>query len=82
MVVQRAHPRTVRPPIERAPRASLPGKEHGAGSGQFQAHIASPEIALLQIKDIAKLRPVTSGQRSFKLIESLALPAAGFNNIG
>lgn len=34
------------------------------------------EIALLQIKDVAELGPETSGQRSFKLKEILALPAA------
>ena len=34
------------------------------------------EVALLRIKDVAELGPEASGQRSFKLKEILALPAA------
>lgn len=42
----------------------------------FKLGLRVQEIALLQIKDVAELNPETSGQRSFKLKEILALPAA------
>lgn len=42
----------------------------------FKLGLRVQEIALLQIKDVAELGPATSGQRSFKLKEILALPAA------
>lgn len=42
----------------------------------FKLGLRVQEIALLQIKDVAELGPETSGQRSFKLKEILALPAA------
>ncbi|RCW72387.1 phage integrase family protein [Marinobacter nauticus] len=42
----------------------------------FKLGLRVQEIALLQIKDVAELGPDTSGQRSFKLKEILALPAA------
>jgi len=42
----------------------------------FKLGLRVQEIALLQIKDVAELGPESSGQRSFKLKEILALPAA------
>jgi len=42
----------------------------------FKLGLRVQEIALLQIKDVAELGPETSGERSFKLKEILALPAA------
>jgi hypothetical protein len=42
----------------------------------FKLGLRVQEIALLQIKDVAELGPEGSGQRSFKLKEILALPAA------
>lgn len=42
----------------------------------FKLGLRVQEIALLQIKDLAELGPENSGQRSFKLKENLALPAA------
>ncbi|WP_417545459.1 hypothetical protein [Marinobacter sp.] len=42
----------------------------------FKLGLRVQEIALLQIKDVAELGPETAGQRSFKLKEILALPAA------
>lgn len=42
----------------------------------FKLGLRVQEIALLQIKDVAELGPVTSAQRSFKLKDILALPAA------
>lgn len=42
----------------------------------FKLGLRVQEIALLQIKDVAELGPEVSGQRSFKLREILALPAA------
>jgi integrase len=42
----------------------------------FKLGLRVQEIALLQIKDVAELGPESSGQRSFKLKELLALPAA------
>ncbi|AOY87713.1 integrase [Marinobacter salinus] len=42
----------------------------------FKLGLRVQEIALLQIKDVAELGPETSGQRSFKQKEILALPAA------
>ncbi|KMQ74393.1 hypothetical protein [Marinobacter subterrani] len=44
----------------------------------FKLGLRVQEIALLQIKDVAELGPGSSGsgQRSFKLKEILALPAA------
>ncbi|WP_241956268.1 hypothetical protein [Marinobacter flavimaris] len=42
----------------------------------FKLGLRVQEITLLQIKDVAELGPVTSGQRLFKLKEILALPAA------
>ena len=42
----------------------------------FKLGLRVQEIALLQIKDVAELSPENSGQRSFKLKEILALPAA------
>ncbi|MEQ5815183.1 site-specific integrase [Marinobacter sp. NFXS11] len=42
----------------------------------FKLGLRVQEIALLQIKDVAELGPERSGQRSFKLKEILALPAA------
>lgn len=42
----------------------------------FKLGLRVQEIALLQIKDVAELGPEISGERSFKLKEILALPAA------
>lgn len=42
----------------------------------FKLGLRVQEMALLQIKDVAELGPETSGHRSFKLKEILALPAA------
>ena len=42
----------------------------------FKLGLRVQEIALLQIKDVAELGPETAGERSFKLKEILALPAA------
>ncbi|WP_370232110.1 tyrosine-type recombinase/integrase [Marinobacter nauticus] len=42
----------------------------------FKLGLRVQEIALLQIKDVAELGSESSGQRSFKLKEILALPAA------
>lgn len=42
----------------------------------FKLGLRVQEIALLQIKDVAELGPEIAGQRSFKLKEILALPAA------
>lgn len=42
----------------------------------FKLGLRVQEIALLQLKDVAELGPVTSGKRSFRLKEILALPAA------
>lgn len=42
----------------------------------FKLGLRVQEIALLQIKDVAEIGPYSSGQRSFKLKEILALPAA------
>ena len=42
----------------------------------FKLGLRVQEISLLQIKDVAELGPEISGQRSFKLREILALPAA------
>jgi len=42
----------------------------------FKLGLRVQEIALLQIKDVAELGPESSGRRSFKLKEILALPAA------
>lgn len=42
----------------------------------FKLGLRVQEIALLQIKDVAEFGPQTSDQRSFKLKEILALPAA------
>jgi|TARA_R110002074_G_C12557696_1_gene667393 integrase len=42
----------------------------------FKLGLRVQEIALLQIKDVAELGPETTDQRSFRLKEILALPAA------
>lgn len=42
----------------------------------FKLGLRVQEISLLQIKDVTELGPESSGQRSFKLKEILALPAA------
>ncbi|WP_246123347.1 hypothetical protein [Marinobacter maritimus] len=42
----------------------------------FKLGLRVQEIALLQIKDVAELGSLISAQRSFKLKEILALPAA------
>ena len=42
----------------------------------FKLGLRVQEIALLQVKDVAELGPESSGERSFKLKEILALPAA------
>ncbi|ROT99933.1 site-specific integrase [Marinobacter sp. R17] len=53
-----------------------PGKNTALVQISFKLGLRVQEIALLQIKDIAELGPATSGKRSFKLKEILALPAA------
>jgi hypothetical protein len=45
----------------------------------FKLGLRVQEIALLQIKDVAELGVETSGRRSFKRKEILALPAAYTN---
>lgn len=53
-----------------------PEKNKALVQVSFKLGLRVQEIALLQIKDVAELGPTSSSQRSFKLKEILALPAA------